>query len=77
MAEEVKSWPYDFVTSEDYPLSHQRGTIEGQLLIKDRLENFSHFLIFCIMFTIYIFVLTIVLVLFCFGLYNGVGTCQG
>jgi len=36
MAAEVKSWPYDFITSEDYPLRHQRGTLEGQFLIKDR-----------------------------------------
>jgi rhamnogalacturonan endolyase len=35
MAAEVKSWPYDFITSEDYPLRHQRGTLEGQFLIKD------------------------------------------
>ncbi|CAN6840109.1 unnamed protein product [Brassica oleracea] len=35
MAEEVKSWPFDFVHSEDYPLSNQRGTIQGQFYIKD------------------------------------------
>ncbi|KAF3580041.1 hypothetical protein DY000_02034145 [Brassica cretica] len=35
MAEEVKSWPFDFVHSENYPLSNQRGTIQGQFYIKD------------------------------------------
>ncbi|EOA18623.1 hypothetical protein CARUB_v10007197mg [Capsella rubella] len=36
MVSEVQSWPYDFVKSVDYPLYHQRGTIKGQLFVKDR-----------------------------------------
>ncbi|CAH8388217.1 unnamed protein product, partial [Eruca vesicaria subsp. sativa] len=43
MAAEVQSWPYDFVDSEDYPLSHQRGRIQGQFYIKDRSNIYGKF----------------------------------
>lgn len=36
MLAEVRSWPYDFVKSEDYPLSHQRGSVLGQLMVRDK-----------------------------------------
>ncbi|XP_031109461.1 rhamnogalacturonate lyase B-like [Ipomoea triloba] len=36
MVLETKSWPYDFPMSEDYPSATQRGTVSGQLLIRDR-----------------------------------------
>lgn len=32
---EVKNWPYDFPTSEDYPKYDDRGTVSGKLLVKD------------------------------------------
>lgn len=36
MTIEVQSWPYDFLASEDFPPSHQRGTVSGRLLVRDR-----------------------------------------
>ncbi|CAI9266406.1 unnamed protein product [Lactuca saligna] len=33
---EVKSWPYSFPASEDFPKSNQRGNICGKLLVRDR-----------------------------------------
>ncbi|KAL0698517.1 hypothetical protein Bca4012_054639 [Brassica carinata] len=39
LAAEVKSWPYDFVKSVDYPLRQQRGTVQGQLFVMDRQTN--------------------------------------
>lgn len=33
---ETESWPYDFPQSENYPLSNERGTISGRLLVRDR-----------------------------------------
>ncbi|CAN1342756.1 Rhamnogalacturonate lyase, partial [Linum perenne] len=36
MHKEVKSWPYDFVNSEDFPTALQRGTVVGRLLVRDR-----------------------------------------
>lgn len=36
MTDEVKKWPYEFVASEDYPKSKQRGSISGRLLVDDR-----------------------------------------
>ncbi|KAL6221702.1 hypothetical protein ACLB2K_005097 [Fragaria x ananassa] len=36
MLEEVKSWPYNFISSQDYPSSNQRGSVSGQLLVHDR-----------------------------------------
>ncbi|KAG2291163.1 hypothetical protein Bca4012_007113 [Brassica carinata] len=41
MAAEVQSWPYDFVKSVDYPLHHQRGTVEGQLFVTDSYKSKS------------------------------------
>ncbi|PON39398.1 Rhamnogalacturonate lyase [Trema orientale] len=34
--EEVAKWPYNFTQSKDFPSSDQRGTVNGQLLIRDR-----------------------------------------
>ncbi|KFK30410.1 hypothetical protein AALP_AA7G257300 [Arabis alpina] len=34
--EEVKSWPYDFVASSDYPSRKERGIVTGRLLVNDR-----------------------------------------
>ncbi|XP_012081709.1 probable rhamnogalacturonate lyase B isoform X2 [Jatropha curcas] len=39
MSTEVKSWPYDFPQSEDFPYSDQRGIISGQLIVRDRYIN--------------------------------------
>ncbi|XP_061992390.1 probable rhamnogalacturonate lyase B [Rosa rugosa] len=36
MLEEVKSWPYNFISSQDFPSSDQRGSVSGQLLVHDR-----------------------------------------
>ncbi|PKI61471.1 hypothetical protein CRG98_018154 [Punica granatum] len=33
---DAESWPYNFTQSEDFPPSSQRGTVTGQLLIRDR-----------------------------------------
>ncbi|XP_056851740.1 uncharacterized protein LOC130500808 [Raphanus sativus] len=41
LAAEVKSWPYEFVKSEDYPLRQQRGTVQGQLSVKDSFKSKS------------------------------------
>ncbi|XP_062011094.1 rhamnogalacturonate lyase B-like [Rosa rugosa] len=43
MLKEVKNWPYNFTQSEDFPSSHQRGSVLGQLLIHDRYINESLF----------------------------------
>ncbi|CAK9313024.1 unnamed protein product [Citrullus colocynthis] len=32
---EVKSWPYSFPASDDFPKSNQRGNISGRLFVKD------------------------------------------
>jgi rhamnogalacturonan endolyase len=34
-AKETAAWPYDFVKGVDYPLKEQRGTVSGQLVLKD------------------------------------------
>ncbi|XP_021832103.1 probable rhamnogalacturonate lyase B [Prunus avium] len=36
MMMEVQCWPYSFPASEDFPKSHQRGSVSGRLLIRDR-----------------------------------------
>ncbi|KAG2319107.1 hypothetical protein Bca52824_012320 [Brassica carinata] len=41
LAAEVKSWPYDFVKSVDYPLRQQRGTVQGQLFVMDSSKSKS------------------------------------
>ncbi|KAM1223200.1 hypothetical protein TB2_010495 [Malus domestica] len=41
MYEEVKSWPYNFTQSEDFPNSDERGSVAGQLLIRDSYINES------------------------------------
>ncbi|CAN6714641.1 unnamed protein product [Malus baccata var. baccata] len=41
MYEEVKSWPYNFTQSEDYPSSDERGSVAGLLLIRDSYINES------------------------------------
>ncbi|KAJ8451741.1 hypothetical protein Cgig2_007224 [Carnegiea gigantea] len=38
MVKEVKSWPYDFVLSKDFPKANQRGSILGRLLVNDRFQ---------------------------------------
>ncbi|KAL6221240.1 hypothetical protein ACLB2K_008992 [Fragaria x ananassa] len=42
MLEEVKSWPYNFISSQDYPSSNQRGSVSGQLLVHDRYVKGLH-----------------------------------
>ncbi|KAI3869456.1 hypothetical protein MKX03_031712 [Papaver bracteatum] len=37
LAKEVKSWPYSFPASADFPASDQRGTVTGTLLVRDRI----------------------------------------
>ncbi|XP_055959712.1 uncharacterized protein LOC126654761 [Mercurialis annua] len=39
MMKEVKSWPYKFVKSDDFPSSVQRGSVQGQLTVSDRFIN--------------------------------------
>ena len=39
MLREVESWPYDFPRSKDFPKSHQRGRVSGQLQVHDRYVN--------------------------------------
>ncbi len=36
MSTEVRSWPYNFPQSEDFPSSHRRGHVLGQLIVRDR-----------------------------------------
>ena len=36
MKQEVRSWPYDFPSSEDFSKSVERGFIFGRLLVSDR-----------------------------------------
>ncbi|XP_030548505.2 rhamnogalacturonate lyase-like [Rhodamnia argentea] len=36
MLTETISWPYDFIHSEDYPSAAERGTVGGQLSVRDR-----------------------------------------
>lgn len=35
-AKENKQWPYAWVKSDEYPLSNQRSTVSGQLVLNDR-----------------------------------------
>ncbi|RVW57315.1 Rhamnogalacturonate lyase [Vitis vinifera] len=39
MLKEVDSWPYSFPLSQDFPKSHQRGSVEGRLLVLDKYIN--------------------------------------
>ncbi|XP_068663010.1 uncharacterized protein [Aristolochia californica] len=39
MEQEVRSWPYSFPASIDYPRSHQRGSVSGGLRVRDRYLN--------------------------------------
>ncbi|CAN0865092.1 Rhamnogalacturonate lyase [Linum grandiflorum] len=39
MRSEVRSWPYGFVSSEDFPSEQERGTVFGQLFLRDRYVN--------------------------------------
>ncbi|PON97079.1 Rhamnogalacturonate lyase [Trema orientale] len=41
--EEVAKWPYNFIHSNDFPSSNQRGSVSGQLFINDRYMNESTF----------------------------------
>ncbi|GMJ15234.1 hypothetical protein like AT4G24430 [Hibiscus trionum] len=36
MMTEVQSWPYNFIASEDFPKSEQRGCVSGRLQVSDR-----------------------------------------
>nr|XP_043636559.1 probable rhamnogalacturonate lyase B [Erigeron canadensis] len=36
MSTEVKHWPYDFVTSNEFQSAQQRGSVSGRLLVQDR-----------------------------------------
>ena len=36
MMNEVHKWPYDFIASEDFPPSKQRGSVGGRLLVLER-----------------------------------------
>ncbi|PKI42091.1 hypothetical protein CRG98_037544 [Punica granatum] len=36
MAYEAETWPYDFVLFQAFPLSDERGSVAGQLLVADR-----------------------------------------
>ncbi|KAG9440126.1 hypothetical protein H6P81_020291 [Aristolochia fimbriata] len=36
MEHQVRSWPYSFPASVDYPPAHQRGSVRGGLLVRDR-----------------------------------------
>ncbi|KAK7361048.1 hypothetical protein VNO77_03075 [Canavalia gladiata] len=36
LSEEIRSWPYDFVKSQDFFPPNKRGRLEGQLLVQDR-----------------------------------------
>ncbi|XP_039009632.1 rhamnogalacturonate lyase-like [Hibiscus syriacus] len=36
LSEEIESWPYDFVASEDFPHAERRGEVNGQLLVRDQ-----------------------------------------
>ncbi|KAJ8540138.1 hypothetical protein K7X08_026527 [Anisodus acutangulus] len=36
MQEQTAKWPYDFPESVDYPHANERGTIRGQLFVRDR-----------------------------------------
>ncbi|KAI5079956.1 hypothetical protein GOP47_0005435 [Adiantum capillus-veneris] len=33
---EMESWPYSWPCSSDYPKAHERGTVSGRLLVRDR-----------------------------------------
>ncbi|XP_057784111.1 uncharacterized protein LOC131001607 [Salvia miltiorrhiza] len=41
MYTEMKKWPYDFPSSEDYPNAKQRGQIRGRLLVSDKYATTS------------------------------------
>ncbi|XP_057726287.1 probable rhamnogalacturonate lyase B isoform X2 [Arachis stenosperma] len=37
MNEEVENWPYDFPASEDFQISSERGSVNGTLLVRERM----------------------------------------
>ncbi|KAI3859554.1 hypothetical protein MKX03_024008 [Papaver bracteatum] len=39
LSKEVKSWPYSFPASDDFPAADQRGTVTGSLSVRDRYVN--------------------------------------
>ncbi|KAI4383465.1 hypothetical protein MLD38_009299 [Melastoma candidum] len=43
MTKEVANWPYNFISSSDFPPSSGRGTVSGQLMIHDRYINTEDF----------------------------------
>ncbi|TYH38223.1 hypothetical protein ES332_D12G096300v1 [Gossypium tomentosum] len=36
LSKEIKSWPYSFAASKDYPHADHRGEVSGQLLVRDK-----------------------------------------
>ncbi|KAI3832438.1 hypothetical protein MKX03_020672 [Papaver bracteatum] len=36
LQQEAQKWPYNFISSTDYPKSDQRGTVNGRTLVRDR-----------------------------------------
>lgn len=47
---ETSKWPYNFVESEDFPSSDQRGTVTGRLLVRDRFVPLLSFCLPCLVF---------------------------
>ncbi|KAK1276228.1 hypothetical protein QJS04_geneDACA005763 [Acorus gramineus] len=41
MQKEVESWPYSFPVSDDFPKADERGSVRGQLVVRDRYINQS------------------------------------
>ncbi|GAB4847199.1 hypothetical protein Ancab_026209 [Ancistrocladus abbreviatus] len=39
MGKEVKSWPYTFPSSDDFPKPDQRGSVDGRLLVHDSFDT--------------------------------------
>ncbi|KAK1271793.1 hypothetical protein QJS04_geneDACA007519 [Acorus gramineus] len=39
MLKEVRSWPYNFPASNDFPKANQRGSVSGRLFVRDRYIN--------------------------------------
>ncbi|KAL6176756.1 hypothetical protein ACLB2K_053389 [Fragaria x ananassa] len=44
MMTEVKSWPYEFPASSDFPTSKQRGNVSGRILVRDSFVSDDHIL---------------------------------
>ncbi|XP_062030220.1 probable rhamnogalacturonate lyase B [Rosa rugosa] len=44
MMTEVKSWPYEFPASTDFPTSKQRGNVSGRIRVRDSFVSHDHIL---------------------------------